>query len=799
MRGILLRTVAVLALLTGGAAAQAPSPRGAPISIPAGSLPEAAAALTAATGTQVLWQGAGYSGRTQPVTRAASTEAALDAMLAGTGLTWRRGAGGAVEIVRVQTPDGAVALPEVRVQAGLIPPQAQIGNIPPPFAGGQVATGQRLGILGNRGYMETPFSGQSFTDQLIRDQQARTLSDVLLNDPSVRANVNADNYLDQFFIRGFRIGAADVAFNGLYGLVDNRRPAIEGIERVELLRGFNGLLLGVSPIGFIGGSINLVPKRAPEEPMTRITGLYSANANFGGAVDVARRFGPDNAAGVRLNAALRGGDTIVPGQSVTRGVATLGADYRGDRFRLSLDGGYQQQDLRRPTLALLNIPSTTVIPTAPRANRSWQQPWETNKSGFGFGLLRAEYDLAADWTAFAGYGLSYFWEQHFYTQTLTANSGPNALGDLRMTPALFTAVTRKQTGEAGVRGSFDTLGIRHDITFAGNFYRATSGSSNPFLGPAIATNIYDPVFVPQISRQGFPTNTPRTTRQHLASAILADTLSFLEGRVQITGGVRFQNIDNESFNPTTGARTARYDKSAWTPAFALLYRPIPELSLYANHIQALSPGPTAPATALNRGEVFAPLVSTQYEVGAKFERGGIGGSVALFQATQPSGFLNPATTVFAVDGEQRNRGLELTVFGAPRPDLRVLGGIAFLDGELVSTAGGGFNGKTAPGVPRVQFNMYGEYDLPFAPGLTATARGIATDRQFYDQANTQSIPSWGRLDLGARYRFALGNTPMVARFNIENVLGANYWQSTGAGFLTLGAPRTYLFSLSADL
>jgi iron complex outermembrane receptor protein len=693
----------------------------------------------------------------------------------------------------------AVELPPVTAIGTGVPSQAQIGNIPPPFAGGQVATGQRLGVLGNRGFMQTPFSGQSYTDQLIRDQQARTVSDVLLNDPSVRANVGADNYLDQFFIRGFRFVAADVAFNGLYGLVDSRRPAIEGIERVELLRGFNGLLLGVSPIGFIGGSINLVPKRAPEEPLTRITGLYSANANFGGAVDLARRFGRDNAAGVRLNAALRGGETIVPGQSVTRGVVTLGADYRGDRFRLSLDAGYQQQDLQRPTLTILNIPSTTVIPKAPRADRSWQQPWESNESKFGFGLLRAEYDLAANWTAFAGYGLSYFWEQHFYTQTLTANSGVNTLGNLRMTPALFTAVNRKQTGEVGVRGSFDTLGIRHDITFAGNFHRSPSGFSNPFLGPAIATNIYNPVFVPQISRQGFPTNTPRTGLANFRSAVLADTLSVLEGRVQFTAGVRFQNIDTESFSPTTGARTARYDKSAWTPAFALLYQPVPAVSLYANYIQALSPGPTAPAIASNAGEVFAPLVSTQYEVGAKFEGGGIGGSVALFQATQPSGFLNPATTRFVVDGEQRNRGLELTVFGAPRPELRVLGGITFLDGELVSTAGGRFNGKTAPGVPRVQFNMYAEYDLPFAPGLTTTARGIATDLQYYDQANTQSIPSWGRLDLGARYRFALGNTPMVARFNIENVLGANYWQSTGAGFLTLGAPRTYLFSLSADL
>ena len=104
---------------------------------------------------------------------------------------------------------------------------------------------------------------------------------------------------------------------------------------------------------------------------------------------------------------------------------------------------------------------------------------------------------------------------------------------------------------------------------------------------------------------------------------------------------------------------------------------------------------------------------------------------------------------------QRNRGAEFTVFGEPVAGIRLLGGIAFIDAELVRTLGGQFDGNAAPGVPDMAINLYGEYDLPpwLAPGLTLTGRAIHTSRQFYNQANTQSVPDWTRFDAGLRYAF----------------------------------------------
>ncbi len=66
---------------------------------------------------------------------------------------------------------------------------------------------------------------------------------------------------------------------------------------------------------------------------------------------------------------------------------------------------------------------------------------------------------------------------------------------------------------------------------------------------------------------------------------------------------------------------------------------------------------------------------------------------------------------------------------------------------------------------------------------------------FYDQANTQSVSGWTRVDLGARYTFVgpLGK-PIVMRAIVENVANNAYYLSAARGFLAVGAPRTYMLS-----
>jgi iron complex outermembrane receptor protein len=153
-----------------------------------------------------------------------------------------------------------------------------------------------------------------------------------------------------------------------------------------------------------------------------------------------------------------------------------------------------------------------------------------------------------------------------------------------------------------------------------------------------------------------------------------------------------------------------------------------------------------------------------------------------------------------VDGRQRNDGVELTVFGEPTPGIRILGGVSLLDGVQTAAQLASNVGKVAIGVPNVQLNLYGEYDLPpsFLSGLSLTGRVIYTSSQYYDLPNTQKIPDWATLDLGVRYATTFNDRPLTLRANVVNVTGNNYWATTGRGVLSQGTPRTVLISASID-
>ncbi|MFQ3459642.1 TonB-dependent receptor plug domain-containing protein, partial [Bradyrhizobium sp. UFLA01-814] len=214
---------------------------------------------------------------------------------------------------------------------------AQQAALPVPYIGGQVARGGQLGLLGNKDYMETPYSLTSYTEKTIRDQQATSVAEVLTNsDPSVRAAIGSSNRYDALTIRGFRVENSEIALNGLYGLVPAYRINPAPIERIELLKGPGAFLNGMAPQGSIGGTVNVVTKRAAED-ITRLTAGYISDGRFGTELDLARRYGERKEWGVRFNGGIDGGNTTIDRQSARNGVGSLGVDYHGERFRWSAD------------------------------------------------------------------------------------------------------------------------------------------------------------------------------------------------------------------------------------------------------------------------------------------------------------------------------------------------------------------------------------------------------------------------------------------------------------------------------
>ena len=122
------------------------------------------------------------------------------------------------------------ALPTVTVNASA---DASADGLPAEFAGGQVARGSRLGVLGNVDNLDSPVRSVAYTQQLIADQQAHGVGDVLKNDPVVRTTRGFGNFQESYMIRGFIANSDDLMYNGLFGILPRQYVASEMMERVE--------------------------------------------------------------------------------------------------------------------------------------------------------------------------------------------------------------------------------------------------------------------------------------------------------------------------------------------------------------------------------------------------------------------------------------------------------------------------------------------------------------------------------------------------------------------------------------
>jgi iron complex outermembrane receptor protein len=235
-----------------------------------------------------------------------------------------------------------------------------------------------------------------------------------------------------------------------------------------------------------------------------------------------------------------------------------------------------------------------------------------------------------------------------------------------------------------------------------------------------------------------------------------------------------------------------------TPLAGVVVKPWQNnVSLYANYIEGLSKGDIAPATATNAGEMFAPYKAKQKEIGAKVEWGRMVTTLSLFQITKPSG--QQTNGLFAVDAEQRNRGIELNTSGRAAPGVSVTGGITWLQGVLTHTNSATTQGRKAIGVPSVQANLGLEWDVPWLPGLALSGGLTHTGKQYVDRANTLAIPAWTTLDLGARYRTQIAGKTTTFRANLRNAADRAYWASVSQyGSLVQGAPRALVVSATVD-
>ncbi|MGQ8366892.1 TonB-dependent receptor [Glaciecola sp. 1036] len=671
------------------------------------------------------------------------------------------------------------------------------------FAGEQIARGGRAGIFGNLDFLDSPFAGTAYTADLIKQQQAQNIGDVLLNDPTVRVTKGFGNFQEVYILRGFPVYSDDITLNGAFGILPRQYVAAEMIERVEVLRGANAFVNGAAPgASGVGGSINLVPKRAPVGGIRNATLGYEESSIFSAAVDLGQRYGENDQWGVRFNSLTRGGESIIDGQEQDLSVLALNIDYAQDNLRFSADLGYQDNhiDAPRPQVTPLGD-----IPSAPDADVNFAQPWTFTDESQVFGVLRAEYDISDTTKTWIGAGFRKGEEEN---DLANPTADANGIGS-----AYRFANTREDevySVDAGVSHDYQLSDTKNTLIVSGAIIDLESKNAFAFSNFAgFATSIYQPTAITPPATDFFvggdlasPLVTEKVRNQSVA---IANTTAWQDETVLTTIGVRYQSIDTQSFNAAGGDLSGSYDDSKFTPVVGIVVKPSDQFSIYANYAESLTPGASAPDTAnglpvVNAGEVLAPFTGEQYEIGFKYDGGNIGSTASVFNLNRPNSVIE--NQIFSDGGEQQSQGVEFSVFGQPTQNSRLIAGGTYVVAELANTQSGIDEGNTPIGIPELQTNINFEYDVTDIEGLTLDARWIYTSEQYTNTANTIELDDWNRFDLGARYSFIWADTIVDIRGRINNLTDKAYWASTGgypgANYLILGEPRTLSLSVSFD-
>ncbi|MEN5299822.1 TonB-dependent receptor [Brucella sp. TWI559] len=764
--------------------------------IPAQSLSSALDVFAGQSGLSVtLAPDVARSLRSRPVKGNFSSAQALQTMLAGTDIPVRVTPNGQAVIGHVNAGGGIAADGSVVLAPILIDTGGSKGDVPSAYAGGQVATGSRVGLLGNKDVMSTPFSTVSYTKDYMENRQAKDIGSVIgATDPSIYVS-NTSNIYETFYIRGFAGAADDVSYNGLIGMAPNMRGSTEFAERIEVLKGPSAFLNGMPPGGSVGGSVNIVPKRAQDDPITRLTTTYASDSQWGVHADFGRRFGANNEWGIRFNGVLRDGNTAIENEKHGMKIGSVALDWRGERARFSVDYYKQREDMDGVNYFGLSIaPGVKRLPRPLNGKHSLAAPWSFNKNDTDTVVLKGEYDITDAITAYASWGR----RSGGYDSLITRNVLMDDNGTMAISGNRQVSDGTQYSGEIGLRGELATGSIDHEWNLSATRFTSKNTFTTLPLPNLALTNYYNIDFGPAPDVSAFANMGPYAgIEQKLTGVAFSDTMSLFDDRLQVTAGARYQRVENQQYLLPSHMMAVDYDESRVTPAVGVLYKATDNISVYANYIQGLSQGEAAPLGADNFGTVLKPYKTEQYEAGVKWDIGTITTTLSMFQISKPYAYVDPVTNLFGANGEQRNRGVELSVYGELASGLRMLGGISYIDAKLRDTANSAERGNKAPGTPSFMAKMGLEYDVAYMQGLTVTGNINHVGKRYVNNTNTLSVPSYTTLDLGLRYLTKVADKPLTLRASVLNVTNESYWgwSSLSGG---LGKPRTFLLSASVD-
>lgn len=633
---------------------------------------------------------------------------------------------------------------------------------------------------------DIPRSVQVVPQQVIEDQRAIRLEDVLRNVSGVSRDNTFGGTADGFSIRGF---AADIFRNGFPDVPGTssfssvRETA--NLERIEVLKGPSSILYGsLSP----GGIINLVTKQPLEEP------FYNGELSIGSfslyrpSIDLSGPVASDQSLLYRLNAVYENSSSFRDFTQIERFFIAPTLTWKiSDQTDLTLELDYLN-DERPFDRGLVAIGDQVAdIPIGRRLG----EPSDVRRvEDLGVGY-RLEHQFNENWTLRNAF-------RSILSDNFTRRFEPRSLdeetGILEREFRIVDGNRESYALQTELLGKFATGSVEHQTLVGVDLSRITAAETGFRERPAAPINIFNPVYGAPIPDA--PLSFDTENQSNRLGIYLQDLVSLTDNLKLLVGG-RFDTVDQESTD-LLEATTATQDDTAFSPNVGLVYQPIEPISLYTSFSRSFQPN-TATRADLS---FLEPERGTQYEVGVKgeFLEGRLSSTLAFYNLTRSNvGTVDPANPDFFLPvGEQRSRGVELDIAGEIRPGWNIIAGYAYTD--AIVTEGDEFTptGNQLPNIPQHSASLWTTYEiqggdfqgLGFGAGLF-----FVGDRQG-DFANSFTLPSYLRTDAAIYYR----RDNWKAAINVRNLFDIRYFESSAfeRERITPGAPLTVVGTVSVE-
>jgi iron complex outermembrane receptor protein len=657
------------------------------------------------------------------------------------------------------------------------------GEIP---QSGYAATDATVGTRIEAPLRDIPRSIQVIPEQVIEDQNAIRLEEVLRNASGATRGSSFGGTADEFLLRGF---TADIFRNGLPDVpgastFSSLRETVN-LDRVEVLRGPASILYGsLSP----GGVINLVTKQPLEEPFYAVELSVGNFSLYRPSIDLSGSLTGDGRLLYRLNAVYENSSSFRDFTDIERIFVAPVLSWRiGDRTNLTFELEYLNDE--RPFDGGL-VAIGDEVADIPIERRLGEPSDVRRVEDLSVGY-RLEHQISEGWTLRNSFrGLF----SDNYTRRFEARSLDETTGILEREFRIVEADRQSYALRTEAAGEFATGAIQHQALVGIDLSRVLADEIGFRERPTEPINIFDPVYFRQLPDA--PLSFATEIRTNSLGIYLQDLISFTDNLKLLLGG-RLDFVGQTS-RDTVAETDSEQDDTAFSPTIGLVYQPSEEISLYGSFSRSFQPNFAIRAD----GSFLEPERGTQYEIGMRgvFFNSRLTSNLAFYRLIKSNvGITDPNNPDFSIPlGAQRSQGIELDVSGEIAPGWNVIATYTHTDASI--TEGDEFTpeGNQLTNVPRNSASLWTTYEIQSGDlrGLGFGAGLFFVGDRPGNFENDFTLPGYLRTDAALYYR----RDRWRAALNIRNLFDVRYFESStfGRTRITPGAPFTIIGSVAVE-